>query len=402
MAELRKQTVTFKFGEGKAVSNLELWELLKEEWDVTLEELMMVQLETSGKKVHVKFVKQERAEQVAAKERLTLKRRDGSECEVTLQGPGQGVKVLRVRNLPIEVSTEAVMLCLGQYGQVFEVREERYPRGSCYQGLLTGTRFVRMAMKRAVPSYVRISGVEARVFYAGQKPTCQICESTEHLRANCPNRRRPLSWADRTGGRNNIEETEGDGGATNSRETSPAPRTPSPKRCSMPELRNAGGDDAEFWGTPLPMNTEMHVEPEQGVVTEQGVATEQTQGEPVQGVSTEMEAEDVAVTVEERSRASSMSTLSTFEFLGEVSDAEDALASVKGRTLRSESVGSVGSEGKRKRAEEKFEGQLDKLRGMVHLKHMSGHVPRTRSALEKKAKMDKVKGRVATNNKNGC
>ena len=201
MAELRKQTVTFKFGEGKAVSNLELWELLKEEWDVKLEELMMVQLETSGKKVHVKFVKQERAEQVAAKERVTLKRRDGSECEVTLQGPGQGVKVLRVRNLPIEVSTEAVMLCLGQYGQVFEVREERYPRGSCYQGLLTGTRLVRMAMKRAVPSYVRISGVEAMVFYHGQKPTCQICGETDHLRANCPNRRRPPSWADRAQGR---------------------------------------------------------------------------------------------------------------------------------------------------------------------------------------------------------
>lgn len=411
MASIRKQTVTFTLGGGKAASSLEFWEFLQKKYDVKLEELMMVQQETSGRKIYVKFVKMERAEQVATESKVRMQLRDG-ECDVFVQGPEQGVKVVRVRNLPMEVCSEEIVLCLNQYGKVFDVKDERYPRGSCLGGLLTGTRVVRMIVQRNVPSYVRIGGIEAMIFYQGQKATCQVCGEIDHFRVNCPNRRRPPSWADRAAGRKGEQERDvtGNGGGPS---PSPAPsvvgsepKTP-PRRASMPELRD-DGDVEEFWSTPL-QTTRV----EQGVSTprratppatpaasQQGVAPaaqpsssdapqqEQAAGEPEQQGLVEQEDE-------QRSRAS------TFEFVtfsNAASDEEDDTSSQ--RTLRSRTASIGTEEKKRKRATDKLESSLYGMADRIRKQVEKGHVARTKSTLEKKAKLDKGKGGAKP--KDGC
>lgn len=239
---------------------MEVWEFLKDVFSVKLEELRMVQIETSGKRIHVKFADARRAEEVAGTGRCRLAYSDGTECDVLLVGPGPGSKVLRVRNLPMEVSTQEICLCLGQYGKILEVREERYPRGSCFEGLLSGTRVVKMVMKRDVPSYVRVGGHEAMVFYQGQKPTCHVCGDTEHFRANCPSRRRPLTWAERAQGRKGEEE---DDSGPSVPPSPAASETVSRFGGSMPELRSDVTDLAE----PTPPKQTTHAEEQRGVAT---------------------------------------------------------------------------------------------------------------------------------------
>lgn len=406
MASVRKQTATFVLRCEKPVSPLEFWGFLKKQWNVKLEELVMVQPETSGKKIHVKFVSEKRAEEVAEASEVALELTDGTPCSVFVQGPGQGVKTVKVRNLPMEVSSKDVEMCLGQFGKVLQCRDERYPRGSCYEGLLSGNRLVKMVMLRPVPSFLRVAGVEAVCYYAGQKPTCYVCNQDDHMRVNCPNRRRPPSWAERAAGRKGGEDrdVEEDGGPSSpgpSRDPSPAPRTPSPRRASAPELRKAEDDEeVELWCTPGTAQQQQTTRAE----AEQGVAP--TQGEPQHGVVPTAEDGDGVSTLGGRSRAesltSSVSTASAFELMGDFSDAEEALDNSQGRA-RTESVGS--DKVKRKRTEDKFEGQLAKLRSMVNTKHMAGPVVRTRS-LEKKAKIDtnngKGKGKAGESTKNGC
>ncbi|XP_049948117.1 translation initiation factor IF-2-like [Schistocerca serialis cubense] len=48
-----------------------------------------------------------------------------------------------------------------------------------------------MVLKKHVPSFVMIGGHRGVVQYNGQPQTCSICNSTEHMRANCPRNKRP-------------------------------------------------------------------------------------------------------------------------------------------------------------------------------------------------------------------
>ena len=226
MAYVRKQTVTFTFA-ARAPSGVEFWSFLEQKYGIELCELMMVQEETNGRRVHVKFVDEKRAEQVAESGETEFVYKDGSTVKVMVQGPSEAVRIVRVRNLPMEVSAIEVSLALNQYGKVVDCNDERYPRGSCFQGLLTGNRVVKMVVKRNIPSYVRVAGTEAMVFYQGQKPTCQICASEDHFRGACPNKKRPLSWAERAQGRKDAaDDVSKDGDA----ETAALSQTPSEQR----------------------------------------------------------------------------------------------------------------------------------------------------------------------------
>lgn len=278
MASVRKQTVTFSFPGTRVPSGVEFWEFVTKKYGVELKDLMMVQVETSGRRVHVKFVSNEWAEKVAEADEALFEYTDGELVKVRVQGPGQAPLVVRVRNLPMEVSTKCVELALGQFGSVLDVRDERYPRGSCFQGLLTGNRLVRMVIKRPIPSYVRVDGIEAMVFHKGQKPTCQVCDGDDHLRSKCPNRKRAPTWADRTRGLQGQE-------ADDDVRASPPP-SPRPRHGSAPELR--GQDDVSLWEQPAAEQTTA-AEAEAGVApppTERPLAAEQTTlAEPEAGVA---------------------------------------------------------------------------------------------------------------------
>lgn len=91
----------------------------------------MLQPETSGKKVFAKFVDERCADEVAEAAEVAFDLRDGTPCSVVVHGPGQGVKTVKVSNLPMEVGAMDLAMCLSRYGKVLECRDERYPRWSC-------------------------------------------------------------------------------------------------------------------------------------------------------------------------------------------------------------------------------------------------------------------------------
>ena len=204
---VRKDTVTLTFSQGRP-SNVELCKWMDQELKVKTSELFSVGHEHGGSRIHLKLTSSARIEELCRVSERVFTFEDGRTTKVAVSTAGFGAKLVRVKNLPMEVTKAEIKGELANFGNVIDVECETYGKGSVFQGIYTETRLVRINLKKHIPNYRRIGGFEAYIEYFGQPRTCQICASTEHLRAECRQRRRPNSYAERLRGRGRGEERE--------------------------------------------------------------------------------------------------------------------------------------------------------------------------------------------------
>lgn len=207
---VRKDTLTLVFGPEcgrNGPSNGELCKWMLSELKLSVSDLVSVEHEHGSRRVYMRMKCSEKLAEVVsvnAGERK-FKMDDGRVAAVTLSGGGLGVKWIKVRNLPTEMEPGKLREELSRYGKVFEVVYEKYGQRSVFEGLLTGARVVKIALKRHVPSYVTVCGINAYVKYWGQPDTCRACGAEGHFASNpeCPNRsqRGGDSYASRAAGR---------------------------------------------------------------------------------------------------------------------------------------------------------------------------------------------------------
>lgn len=202
---VRKDTVTLAFLQGRP-SNVELCKWLDQELKVKTSELFSVGHEHGGSRIHLKFTSSARIEELCRVSERLFTFEDGKQTKVIVSTAGFGTKLVRIKNLPMEVTKAEIRGELTNFGNVLDVECETYGKGSVFQGIYTETRLVRVNLKKHIPNYRRIGGFEAYIEYFGQPRTCQICASTEHLRAECSQRRQPNSYASRLRGRGRGEE----------------------------------------------------------------------------------------------------------------------------------------------------------------------------------------------------
>lgn len=202
----RKDTITLNFDRGLSRRPLsgELCRWLSDVVNVKVSELRSVEYEFGTLRVFLKMKTGDRIEEILEKDNGARKMRleSGEVTTVVLTSNGHGVKTLRVKNLPTEISDAELRNVLREYGEVSGIEQEKYG-----PGLLTGVRYVRMAVKKNVPSYVKVAGEEAFVSYFGQKETCHTCGQIGHKRASCPSKMaRRGTYASRVGARTNRDE----------------------------------------------------------------------------------------------------------------------------------------------------------------------------------------------------
>lgn len=195
---VRRDTITVEFErDSKRPLGGELCKWLKEELGVTVGDLKSVEQEYGSRRVFLKMKVGDKIDAIVEKnggQREFVYER-GPPAKVFISSAGLGMKVVRVRNLPTEVEDSALSAVLSDFGKVCEITMEKYGSNSAFQGLYTGVRLVRMILQRHVPNYRKVDGVEVYVEYFGNRQTCSICSSFEHLRAGCPQRRRPAGKA---------------------------------------------------------------------------------------------------------------------------------------------------------------------------------------------------------------
>ena len=103
----------------------------------------------------------------------------GVTCRVVESGPQ--VQLINIYHYPYEEDNAPLLAVLCGYG---EVRDIRYQRYSSSATLSTGNRLVRMVRKKHIPRSLNVAGYAIKTWYAEQPTECDICHEA-HVVKNC-------------------------------------------------------------------------------------------------------------------------------------------------------------------------------------------------------------------------
>ena len=92
-------------------------------------------------------------------------------------------RLVYVRDLPVEVPDDGLKVFLRAFGVVHSCAMQTYPR---MPDVSTGTRVVKVTLTKDLPSSVRVSGFDVRLWYQGQPQVCPVCRSYGHRVKDCP------------------------------------------------------------------------------------------------------------------------------------------------------------------------------------------------------------------------
>ena len=91
-------------------------------------------------------------------------------------------KWVTLMDLPYGIPESEIKTALSKFGQTAHVKPETF------MGLYTGTRLIKIEIKKAIPSRLVVAGHLCTVFYRGQVRSCFKCSKTGHEAKKCPNK----------------------------------------------------------------------------------------------------------------------------------------------------------------------------------------------------------------------
>ncbi len=112
--------------------------------------------------------------------------------EVQIKVRDRTIDLTRVRIQHFKFNDDLSLLAtrLRHYGSVSRIFWDTYQDRSLpkWNGIKTGVVNVDMEIHKNIPSYINFGSYKhpLMVAYAGQMPTCRMCESTTHVLAECP------------------------------------------------------------------------------------------------------------------------------------------------------------------------------------------------------------------------
>ena len=93
------------------------------------------------------------------------------------------VRLVHLRDLPVEVDHDNVSTFFSAYGEVLSVDHcyfEEYP------SVRNGNRIVKILLTQDIPCFVKVEGCNCRVWYPRQPAQCSICREFGHRAPACP------------------------------------------------------------------------------------------------------------------------------------------------------------------------------------------------------------------------
>lgn len=203
-SELRRSTLKFSFSFGVSrpqILEFDMWFFGK--FKVPEEDVIGLQYDFLSNTFHVKLRKDDDCNRIMTLTSGTAEyhHNSGEVSNVNITYDGLGIRSVKVYNLPFEISYNSITDVLSKYGTVYAITSERWS-GNMHYKVDNGVRVARIDLRSHIPSFITVRGFKALVVYEGQPRTCSVCNSPEHLRAECTRRRPvqlPASTADATG-----------------------------------------------------------------------------------------------------------------------------------------------------------------------------------------------------------
>ena len=125
--------------------------------------------------------------------RVTFK--ESAQCDgalaggISFRGAGRVTPVdahtclVYLRDLPAEVPHEPVRAFFRKFGVLHSLSPQFHPG---WPDVKNGTRVAKVTLSKDLPSYVRIAGFDARLWYQGQPQSCPVCRQFGHRVRDCP------------------------------------------------------------------------------------------------------------------------------------------------------------------------------------------------------------------------
>ena len=95
-----------------------------------------------------------------------------------------------IYNYPYDALDDYINEVLGNYGTIQGVRSQHWTN---LPEISTGTRLVRINLKKPIPRFVMFHTYRCKVWYRGQPLHCDICKEGSHIAFNCPYKGKCLS-----------------------------------------------------------------------------------------------------------------------------------------------------------------------------------------------------------------
>lgn len=104
-----------------------------------------------------------------------------------LRSMGIPTTVVRVRNIPVDVSDEEICQYFEAYGRIIEIKhwKQRVTHCRYMDGTYNGDRILIMYRERDIPRSLNYKYTELNVSYRGQPIPCNYCKSLEHIVVQC-------------------------------------------------------------------------------------------------------------------------------------------------------------------------------------------------------------------------
>ncbi|KAJ4438136.1 hypothetical protein ANN_14075 [Periplaneta americana] len=155
---------------------MEIHQWIADELKVQEDDLQTIQLVSKQHAIYLKFktstVYENYLQRYEGSSTLTLQ--NGDRVDVTLTPAEEESTVVRVLNIPPEVSNERLHNVFQNYGKVKQIDSEKW--SSRYRFHVdTGIRLVNIVIDKPIPSTIVVATYEAYVTYPGQEQSCFSC-----------------------------------------------------------------------------------------------------------------------------------------------------------------------------------------------------------------------------------
>jgi len=95
-----------------------------------------------------------------------------------------------VYNYPYDAPDEYITDVLYYFGKIHNIRCQHWTN---LPEVATGTRVVRINLRKSIPRFVMFGSYRCKVWYRGQPTYCDICKEKSHIAFNCPYKGKCLS-----------------------------------------------------------------------------------------------------------------------------------------------------------------------------------------------------------------
>lgn len=169
------------------ISASEIHRFVFKKLELKIEDVEVLQLEPGLRRFYIKLRSVDKFMKIQETNFYEFECRAGKVNITLSDARGIGGKILRIFRLPFEMTEREVSAALAPYGTVEAVTMEKWTNYEL-KGVYNGIRNVKINLRKHVPSYLSIQGVESLILYDGQPKTCRKCHEEGHLYIECQQR----------------------------------------------------------------------------------------------------------------------------------------------------------------------------------------------------------------------